>query len=221
MAVRCFLLAGTLLRVMNTGCSGRHPVQPRGSQFPRTASRYDLDKDEDEQLNPRVGGRSTAALEASPQEVKIPGKGPQTGPTWSNNRKRAYRRARRRAEQSGGTWYRGRWCSAHSLGTRAGVALDPSGIVPRKPPPGKQAQRRLKIHSYNIGGITSECYDLIKDWLHHQCRADVVVFQETRHGLGPFRRSLATARVDRRDDCGREATLQWSCGFLEAFCFRG
>ena len=99
--MRCFLLAGTLLCAMNTGCSGRQSVQPRGSQFPRTASRHDLDENDDGQLNPRVGGRSTAALEASDKEVKIPGKGPQTGPTWSNNRKRAYRRARRRAEQSG------------------------------------------------------------------------------------------------------------------------
>ena len=184
MAVRCFLLADTLLCMMNTGCSGRQTVQPRGSQFPRTASRNDLNTGEGEQLNPRVGGRSTAALEASDKEVKTPGKGPQTGPTWSNNRKRAYRRARRRAEQTGGTWYRGRWCSAHSLGTRSGVPTTSSGLIPRKPPPGKHAQRRLKIHSYNIGGITSECYDLIKDWLHSQCGADVVVFQETHHGLG-------------------------------------
>ncbi|CAE7826389.1 pola1, partial [Symbiodinium necroappetens] len=123
---------------------------------------YDLDKGEDEQLNPRVGGRSTAALEASDKEVKIPGKGPQTGPTWSNNRKQRIAEpddVRNRLEARG-------IVVAGAVRTRLAHELG------------------LKIQSYNIGGITSECYDLIKDWLHHQCSADVVVFQETHHGLG-------------------------------------
>ncbi|CAE7308131.1 pol [Symbiodinium sp. CCMP2592] len=99
------------------------------------------------------------------------------------SRKRAFRRARRRAEQRGGTWYKGRWCTAAALGTNLRSTATPLE-APAKRPPQCRAPARLRVLSYNIGGFSQECYDLFKHYLHEKCEADVVIVQETHHGLG-------------------------------------
>ncbi|CAE7674329.1 pola1 [Symbiodinium sp. CCMP2456] len=88
------------------------------------------------------------------------------------------------AETNGGTWYRGQWRSAASLGTTFKAKTSAERVLPLKPPPGQIRQRRLQAISYNIGGMTQECYDLFKNWLQTRCRADVVLVQETHWGLG-------------------------------------
>ena len=133
--------------------------------------------------SPRVCDCSTSVLEAlsgakttGEEAAKI---------TWSNSRKRAFRRAKRRAEQMGRTWYRGQWRSAASLGTSTVVtAVGTTRMTPSKPPPGRGRRRRLQAISYNMGGMTQESYDLFKDWLRTRCRAEIVIVQETHWGLG-------------------------------------
>ncbi|CAE7797071.1 unnamed protein product [Symbiodinium sp. CCMP2592] len=100
------------------------------------------------------------------------------------SRKRAHRRAKRRAEQAGGTWYRGSWHSAVALGVAptTGRPNQPTATV--KSPPCGRARPRLKVMSYNIGGFTSEVYDTFVDWLDTRCQADLVLVQETHWGLG-------------------------------------
>ena len=86
----------------------------------------------------------------------------------SKIRKRAFRRARRRAEVHGATWYRGAWRSAQSLGTTS----------EQRPETNKQnaAQR--------LGGLDPTSYDVFCDWLQRQQDADVVFAQELHWGCG-------------------------------------
>ena len=82
--------------------------------------------------------------------------------------------------------YRGRWHTAQELGTTSH-----SGVEPRAPTrrqrnaaTGWQAAQRLKVRSYNVGGVTSEVYDVMHRWLTTSCQDDVVVVQELHHGCG-------------------------------------
>ncbi|OLQ04989.1 hypothetical protein AK812_SmicGene11911 [Symbiodinium microadriaticum] len=85
----------------------------------------------------------------------------------------------------GGTWYRGQWRSAASLGVSTVVTdMDTTCVTPLTPPPGRGRRRRLQAISYNMGGMTQESYDLFKDWLQTRCRAEIVIVQETHWGLG-------------------------------------
>ena len=68
------------------------------------------------EIDPRVVPRPTASTGA-PIGVKNSGEGEAVAAPMSKIRKRAFRRARRRAEVHGATWYRGTWRSAQSLGT--------------------------------------------------------------------------------------------------------
>ena len=108
-------------------------------------------------------------------------------------RKRAYRRARRRAEQAGGTFYRGRWMSAESLGT---VLRSPDQADTRPRPkqdlaPNRQ-NPRLRVRSYNVGGVTSAVYDYLHHWLTTECQDDVLILQELHWGCG---RSKSTWQI--------------------------
>ncbi|CAE7560727.1 unnamed protein product [Symbiodinium necroappetens] len=91
--------------------------------------------------------------------------------------------AKRRAEQQGGTWYRGRWHSASSLGVTT-VEGGSSTTPTVKPPPGNRTLQRLSVLSYNLGGVTPEVYDTFREWLHGSCQADIVLLQETHWGFG-------------------------------------
>ena len=138
-------------------------------------------------VNPRVGFHSTLDPRAfSSEEAKTPGGSPSTEAHYSETRKRAFKRARRRAEARGGTIYRGRWHSAKDLGTTfratssTPVTTAPAFSARRTGP----ARRRLRIRCYNVGGVTPEVYDHLHHWLLHKSREDVIILQEIHHGMG-------------------------------------
>ena len=82
--------------------------------------------------------------------------------------------------------YKGRWCSAQELETNflsEGMPSEPTRRR-REVRTGWQAASRLKVRTYNIGGITSEVYDVLHRWLTSNCTDDVVVVQELHHGCG-------------------------------------
>ena len=76
----------------------------------------DIGRSFDMPADPRVGPLSTPGPRAT-SVAKTTGKGERTAAPWNEGRKRAFRRARRRAERVGGTYYKGRWHWAHELGT--------------------------------------------------------------------------------------------------------
>ena len=104
-----------------------------------------------------------------------------------SGRKRAFRRARGRAQRNclGGTWYRGRWL-------RADAAV--AGLPQRQAAPRVQSQVRraassagtdeVRFISYNVGGSSTDNYDVFGNWLQQLQLADVVIFQEVHWGLG-------------------------------------
>ena len=46
------------------------------------------------------------------------------------------------------------------------------------------AQPRLRIRCYNVGGVTSEVYDHLQQWLLQKCQDDIVILQELHWGCG-------------------------------------
>ena len=90
----------------------------------------------------------------------------------------------------------------HAEGSRSTVAPwpveDSSGVgtaqrqpleagIARSRPPAKPAwiaRPRLRVRSYNAGGLTVETYDYLYDWLVHRCREDIVILQELHWGCG-------------------------------------
>ena len=105
--------------------------------------------------------------------MKETGEAKHSGHNWSN---------RRRAEQQGGTWYRGAWHSASSLRAQPLTVAGNQEETTVKSPPRCRILPRLQIVTYNVGGFTPEKYEVFKDWLEHRCKADVVVVQETHWG---------------------------------------
>ena len=179
-----------LLLVMITDSLGT-TIQSRGSQFPRSArSGTDVDHDASELANPRVGPSTTRGLGASSTSgVKF--SGGHTGNSMQLNvtRKRAFRRARRRAEEKGATWHRGRWLTAAELGTEChgisnGAALPIQEASRTAQREAWTAQPRLRVRCYNVGGITSEVYDHLQQWLLQKCNDDIVILQELHWGCG-------------------------------------
>ena len=51
-------------------------------------------------------------------------------------------------------------------------------------PPATKTRPRFQPVSYNMGGVTPEGYDTLKEWLHNECKADLVLLQETHWGFG-------------------------------------
>ena len=122
--------------------------------------------------------------------------------------KRAFKRAQRRALEHGSTMYRGRICTAASLGCHSLHVQDnfsatapkaPSGFNPprnqlRINRPGAQqvhqksepnTRARTKVLSFNLGGLCTATYDVLMQWLQHEGRQyDVIMLQETHYGLG-------------------------------------
>ncbi|CAE7245053.1 unnamed protein product [Symbiodinium sp. CCMP2592] len=105
----------------------------------------------------------------------------------SNVRKRAYRRARRRAEVNGATWYRGEWRTARSLGTelRGNVSntQDSNGMV-RSNQRAAPHRPRIRTMTYNLGGLDPASYDVFCDWLQKRHDVDIVFAQELHWGCG-------------------------------------
>ena len=146
-------------------------------------------RDEMRSVNPRVGLHSTlnpGAAACSVAAKNIGGK-QSNSVTHSESRKRAFRRARRRAELRGGTEYRGRWFTAQELGTEAKPLDLPCNVGVSRTGPAKrpwQARPRLRVRSFNVGGISAEVYDNLHHWLLHRARDDIIILQEVHWGLG-------------------------------------
>ena len=138
----------------------------------------------DQLVNPRVVFCPTADTEAS-SGAKNSGYGDAGAANLSKARKRAYRRARRRAEANGITIYRGRWRSAKSLGTTSVQQPAQTRAVTQSPArPTRQAKPRIRALTYNIGGMDATTYDVFCDWLQQQQDAEIIFVQEIHWGLG-------------------------------------
>ena len=109
---------------------------------------------------------------------------------YSDARKRAFRRARRRAERCGGTMYRGRWHTARELGAGGndGPAGDTGARRSGRRPIGRDlpwtAQPRQRVRSYNVGGITSDVYAVLHRWLTQESQDDIVILQVCTGDVG-------------------------------------
>ena len=108
-------------------------------------------------VNPRVGFHSTLNPEAAAFSVAAKNTGGKSSNsiTHSDSRKRAFRRARRRAELRGGTEYRGRWFTAKELGTEARPQALSGNVAASREGPAKQpwqTRPRLRVRSFNVGG---------------------------------------------------------------------
>ena len=179
-----WLLLAALFWVANTGSAlGHYGARPRGSQIPRQDEMQALYSDYACPNDPRVQvpARNTWG---TPLGAKFSGNA--IGFT-TKARKRAFLRARSRAQIKGGTWYRGQWRTAQSLG----VPCDPdTAPLPGRPtcqhrcPAGQGRQPRLRVLTYNVGGMSADLYDVFLDWLLSQTQADIVVLQETHWGMG-------------------------------------
>ena len=60
---------------------------------------------------------------------------------------------------------------------------------------------RLKVFSYNIGGMAMDAYDVFVDWLKH-CGTGASL------GNGPYRQCLDSERVGCIHDGGRQGQIQ-------------
>ena len=137
--------------------------------------------------DPRVELTATSSSGAAPRVAKTFGDTNSRTTQHSAARKRAYRKARRRAELHGGTIYRGRWMTAAALGTSQ-LASD-EHVAARAAPlsggtPARRMRPRLQVRSYNVGGVTSSVYDVIHHWLTTTCTEDIVILQELHWGCG-------------------------------------
>ena len=97
-------------------------------------------------------------------------------------RKRALRRAYNRAakDPTGCTWYRGRRMHHSQLGR--GQA-NPRRPRPDKPEPESKSARRLRVVTWNTGGLSNTRYNEIIEWLTQEAQrghpVDVMFLQET------------------------------------------
>ena len=181
-----WLLLTALLSAVNSGPavlldSGKL----RGSQFPRQDVSIRMASAHAGPADPRVQVQARNNWGASHREAKTSGFSASF--TMTKARKRAFQRAQARAGKQGGTWYRGQWRTARSLG----VVLEPNVAGPTRPPTATHVHMasqgrfpRLRIVSYNVGGMSAELYDTFVSWLAAQNSVDVVVLQETHWGLG-------------------------------------
>ena len=182
----CFFLMNNLL------CSHVCTNQPRESQISRPAIARGFTDMPHELVNPRVGSSSTCDPEVAVPgtAAKDPGECQGSRPIYSDARKRAFRRARRRAERCRGTMYRGRWHTARELGAGGndGQAGDtgarPSGRRPIRRDLPWTAQPRLRVRSYNVGGITSDVYAVLHRWLTQESQDDIVILQVCTGDVG-------------------------------------
>ena len=125
--------------------------QLQGSQAPWPVITLDEDANQRLPVNPRVGCCATTAPETPLRGVKLTGQGHSIETSWNASRKRSYRRAKRRAERQGGTWYRGKWLSAAALGVPTHACVSNSETPTVRRPPATRTRPRFQAVSYNIG----------------------------------------------------------------------
>ena len=132
--------------------------------------------------DPRVERQTTNRLRVSSGAKPAGGAHTARVTSHTNIRKRAFHRARRRAELHGSTTYRGRVFTARALQTEPrNPAADDTVLgcsATRVPQPRSDRLPRLAVMTYNCSGMTAELYDVLCDWLQHRCTADIVVLQE-------------------------------------------
>ena len=92
-----------------------HTNQPRGSQVARPGRQEPYEDASSALVDLRVEQASTTCL-GTPSRVKRLEEGDSTAKHFSWAKKRALRRARRRAEEKGCTFHRGRWHTSTMLG---------------------------------------------------------------------------------------------------------
>lgn len=105
---------------------------------------------------------------------------------YTHSTKRAYRRARNRAQQSleGGTMYRGQW---HTRATLKAILNHPHpSPKPRRIAlSGKEARSKqpvIRCLSWNASGLSSALFQEFTAWLDTEGCSDLVVLQETHWG---------------------------------------
>ena len=183
MAFLRYLLAALFWVVSSGFFSLELQSKLRWSQFQRWASFNDGHSIMAEPIDPRVRAVSSAARGATASAAaKISGPNSDLHHNWV--RKRAFRRARQRAIMQGGTWYRGVWRSARSLGVMPADGANTKPTEERTAPTLQGRRPRVRVLSYNVGGMSSDLYDVFVDWLKRQQCADIVLLQEIHHGLG-------------------------------------
>ena len=160
-----------------------------GSQVPLRSILMEAQSSGGRPADPRVGSVPTADPRA-PFGAKISGKDRRPVP-FSWMRKRAYKRACRRAMTSrdSGTMYRGHWCSLEELQGRSISGPPPSqhtGALRRIPRTSQcqHSKQRLRVITYNVGGMTMTVYDTLRRWLHNNQEVDVLLLQEIHWSLG-------------------------------------
>ena len=167
---------------MNFDVMGPASVQSHGSQVPWQSLGAEN----------RITMDAAVDLRVAPSHVGAPDGAKQTDQgngtaNFSWTAKRAFRRARQRAAHRGGTFYRRRWHTVSSLGA-GGHATAP--IEPRRREPGPHqgspgnGRMRIRVMTYNIGGISGEAYPVFCEWLLRQKEADIVLVQELHWGRG-------------------------------------
>ena len=187
--LRWFQISLLLLRIVAPDIILQSFFWLRRSQFRRPSFGKMNTREESCSVNPRVGFHSTlnpGAAAFSVAAKNIGGKS-SNSITHSDSRKRAFRRARRRAELRSGTEYRGRWFTAQELGTEARPLALLGNVAEGRAGPAKQpwqARPRHRIRSFNVGGISAEVYDNLHHWLLHRARDDIIILQEVHWGLG-------------------------------------
>ena len=132
-------------------------------------------------VDPRVQVDTSTTCEAA---TAANFSGPNSRPPFSWARKRAYRRARHRAQQHGGTWYRGVWRDARSLGVSTEEVVVAAPRSNRAFPTLQGRRPRVRVLTYNVGGMGSDLFDVYIDWLKGQSGLDIIVLAETHWGMG-------------------------------------
>ena len=100
--------------------------------------------------------------------------------------KRGYIRAIKRAQKLGCTWYKGRMMQLDEFPRALLDKMDPTGLPLESSTPSKPllqhmhvAKRRLKIVTWNSGGLSAARFDELRNWGLQQ-HADIILVPETR-----------------------------------------
>ena len=164
--------------------------RPDGSQVPSLQKDSAALTEAEQGVDPRVGWSATSHPRASSAGAKIAGRDSVTQQNsflHSSARKRAYKRACKRAARAGATTYRGRLVTAAELqAAHIRQAEDNTTRQPTSGPTGvrQSTDRRVRMMTWNCGGMNAELYDVLCSWLQKNPPCDVLVLQEVHHGFG-------------------------------------
>ena len=92
--------------------------------------------------------------------------------------KRSFRRACKRAQQHGFTWYKGGLVSATHLGVQHAPSVPMEKLPNNIPSHCHKPRQRLSCFSWNTGGLSSDAWDAFQVWIEKQ-QIDIIALQET------------------------------------------